>query len=161
VGERKSFNFTVDGGQVSAAPPLSSALGPLGVNLLAIVNKLNELTASFKGMKVPVTIIVDTETKEFDVQVGVPSTAALLLRAANAEKGSGKPGVDYIADLPFDKIVEIARVRMPYSYSRDLKAAVKEVLGTCVSIGIKVDGRDAKQVVALVEKGHYDNKLGN
>jgi len=144
---------------VSAAPPLATTLAPLGVNLLAVVNKLNELTAGFKGMKVPVTVTVDIESKEFEVQVGIPSTAALLLRAAGLEKGSGKARSEYVADLGFDKILEVAALKMQSSYSSSLKAAVKEVLGTCISMGIKVDGKDPKEVLALLQKGGYDDKL--
>jgi len=72
--EKKVVELLVGGGQATAGPPLGPALGPLGVNVVAIVNKINELTKDYSGMKVPVKVTVDPETKEFEVSVGTPTT---------------------------------------------------------------------------------------
>ncbi|MEM2849928.1 MAG: 50S ribosomal protein L11 [Candidatus Bathyarchaeia archaeon] len=139
---------------------MGPALGPLGVNVPAIVNKINEATKGYAGMRVPVKIIVDIETKAFEVEVGIPTTAALILRELESEKGSGKAGSEFIGELNFDSIVEIAKIRRSKSLAKTLKSAVKEVLGTCVSMGVKVDGKNPKEVIEGVDEGVYDDVIG-
>ena len=75
MADMKSISALVTGGEASAGPPLGPALGPIGVNVLQVVNMINEKTKDFLGMKVPVKVEVDTETKKFTVEVGVPPTA--------------------------------------------------------------------------------------
>jgi large subunit ribosomal protein L11 len=147
----------IKGGEATAGPPIGPALGPLGVNVPAIVNKINEATKEYAGMRVPVKIIIDIETKAFNVEVGIPTTAALILRELKSEKGSGKAGSEFIGELNFDSIVKIAKIRRSKSLARSLKSAVKEVLGTCISMGVKVDGKHPKEVVEEVNKGVYDD----
>ena len=72
MGEKKSISALVSGGEASAGPPLGPALGPMGVNVLQVVNTINEKTKDFPGMKVPVKVEVDTETKKFTIEVGIP-----------------------------------------------------------------------------------------
>jgi large subunit ribosomal protein L11 len=62
----------VEGGKASAGPPLGPALGPLGVNIMQIINTINDKTKQFSGMKVPVKVIVDPKTKDFEIQVSTP-----------------------------------------------------------------------------------------
>jgi large subunit ribosomal protein L11 len=159
MGE-KTFRFLVEGGKVTAGPPLGPALGPLGLNVMAVAEEANRLTKDFMGMRVPIEIVVDTETKQFTVKVGTPSTSALIASTVGIQKGSGTAGKDFVADLKFADIVKIAQSKMPDLRSKTLKAAVKEILGSCVSMGVKVDGMPAKEVVKLVEQGKYDNVLG-
>jgi large subunit ribosomal protein L11 len=156
VAEKKAFNFLVDGGEVSAGPPIGSSLGPLGVNVLEVVNVLNQKTAEFKGMKVPVTVIIDLQTKQFEVSVGTPSAAALLVREAGVSKGSGKTKTEWVGNISMEQLVKIARAKMNDSYASTLKAAVKELLGTCLSLGLKVDGKEPKRVLQEVKEGRYD-----
>jgi len=159
MGE-KTFRFLVEGGKVTAGPPLGPALGPLGLNVLAVAEEANRLTKEFMGMRVPIEVVVDTETKKFEVRVGTPSTAALIASLAGISKGSGTAGKDFVANLSFEEIVKIAKKKLPDLRSKTLKAAVKEVLGACVSMGVKVDGLPPKEVVKMVESGKYDKQLG-
>ena len=76
MAEKKSVNALVSGGEASAGPPLGPALGPIGVNVLQVVNAINEKTKDFPGMKVPVKVEVDSDTKQFTVEVGVPPTGS-------------------------------------------------------------------------------------
>ncbi|MEM1978588.1 MAG: hypothetical protein QXL72_06695, partial [Candidatus Caldarchaeum sp.] len=103
---------------------------------------------------------VDTDTKKFEVKVGTPSTSALLASAAGVQKGSGTAGKDYAGDLKMSDIVRIAETKRVELRSKTLKAAVKEILGSCVSMGIKVEGKDPKEVVKMVDQGKYDELLG-
>ena len=80
----------VPGGKASAGPPIGPALGPLGINVKAVVDEINKKTSEFNGMQVPVKIEVD-EKKNFTVTVGIPPTTALIKKEANIEKGSAEP----------------------------------------------------------------------
>lgn len=156
MGEKKIVELLVSGGQATAGPPLGPALGPLGVNVLAVVNKINELTKDYAGMKVPVKVIVDPETKQFEVNVGVPTTSALIVSELKIEKGSGNPKAQKVGNLSMQQLIRIAKIKRPELLSRTLKAAVKEVLGTCVSMGVTVEGKDPEEVIREVDAGKYD-----
>jgi large subunit ribosomal protein L11 len=159
VGEKKVINALVTGGEANAGPPLGPALGPLGVNVLGIVNEINKQTGDFKGMRVPVKVEVDQETKQFTITVGTPTTAALVVKEAAIAKGSGKPNLDFVGDLTIDKVVGIAKSKMTDSYAKTLRSAVKEVVGSCVSIGVKVEGKDAREFMDEIEAGKWDSKF--
>ena len=147
------------GGEATAGAPLGPQLGPLGVNVLGIVNEINKVTADFKGMRVPVKKEVDTETKAFSVSVGTPTTSALVVKEAGIPKGSGKPNTDLVGSVTFDKVLTIARVKMGDSYAKSIKSAVKEVVGSCVSMGVKVENQDPRQFMKEIEGGKWDKQI--
>jgi large subunit ribosomal protein L11 len=159
MGEKKIVEALVNGGQATAGPPLGPALGPLGVNVLAIVNKINEITNSYSGMKVPVKVTVDTDNKEFEVSVGTPTTSALLVSELGITKGSGTPNTEKIGNLSLEQVVRIAKVKENDILARNLKAAVKEVLGTSVSMGVTVEGKDPRKVQKEIDEGKYNTLL--
>jgi len=159
MGEKKIVEALVNGGQATAGPPLGPALGPLGVNVLAIVNKINEITQDYSGMKVPVKISVDTDNKEFEVTVGTPTTSALLVSELGVTKGSGTPNTEKIGDISLNAVVRIAKVKAEDVLGNDLKAAVKEVLGTGVSMGVTVEGKDPREVQQEIDEGKHDALL--
>ena len=86
MGDKKTISALVSGGEANAGPPLGPALGPMGVNVLQVVNTINEKTKDFPGMKVPVKVEVDAETKKFTVEVGIPPTAALYARKPGSQR---------------------------------------------------------------------------
>lgn len=149
----------MEGGNASPGPPLGPALGPLGVNVGAVVAKINEATKDFKGMKVPVEVEVDTDTKQFTVTLKTPTTSALIAKEAGIDKGSGTPGKEFKGNISFQSVVKIAKMKMNDTYAKSLKGVVKEVLGTCQSMGITVDSKPPKEVIKEVEKGLYDSLL--
>jgi len=159
MGEKKIVEALVNGGKATAGPPLGPALGPLGVNVLAIVNKINEITQDYSGMKVPVKISVDTDNKEFEVTVGTPTTSALLVSELGVTKGSGTPNTEKIGDISLTALVRIAKVKAEDVLGKDLKAAVKEVLGTGVSMGVTVEGKDPREVQQEIDEGKHDALL--
>ncbi|MFX0169999.1 MAG: 50S ribosomal protein L11 [Candidatus Hodarchaeota archaeon] len=149
----------IEGGKASAGPPIAPVLGPTGANLYMIVQKINELTADLKGLKVPVTIVVDDDTKEFEIEVGLPPTSALILKEVNAEKGTGATGTEVTGDISFDKILTVVRAKEKDLLGGSLVNQVKSVLGTCVSMGVTVDGKDAREVQKELDQGLYAEKL--
>ena len=155
--ENKTVELIVAGGQATAGPPLGPALGPLGLNIMAVVTKINELTKDYAGMKVPVKVSVNTEDKTFEVTVGVPTCSALLVSELKVEKGSGTPNSAKVGDANMEQIVRIAKIKRPELLARTLKGASKEVMGTCVSIGITIEGKDPREVQKEVDEGKYDD----
>ncbi len=154
--EKKVVNLLVAGGQATAGPPLGPALGPLGVNVLSIVNRINELTKEYAGMKVPVKVAVDPETKEFEVSVGTPTASALVVSELKIEKGSGKPNTEKVGNLSMDQVLRISRLKREELLGRDLKAAAKEILGSCVSMGVTVEDKDAREIQKEITEGIHD-----
>jgi len=159
MGEKKAINALVTGGEASAGPPLGPALGPLGVNVLGIVNEINNQTSGFKGMRVPVKVEVDLETKQFTVSVGTPTTSALIAKESGIPKGAAKPKTEYVGELSIDKVVSIARSKIEGSYAKNVKTAAKEVVGSCVSMGVKIEGKDAREFMAELDSGKWDSKF--
>ena len=159
MGEKQLINVLVTGGEASAGPPLGPALGPLGVNVLGIVNEINKQTASFKGMRVPVKVEVDKESKQFSVSVGTPTTSALVAKESGIPKGSAKPNVDFVGGLTMDQVVTIAKSKIAGSYAASIRSAAKEVVGSCVSMGVKVDGKDAREFMKEIDDGKWDSKF--
>ncbi|MGQ9542965.1 MAG: 50S ribosomal protein L11 [Candidatus Bathyarchaeia archaeon] len=159
MGEKKTVEALINGGEATAGPPLGPALGPLGVNVLQIVNAINELTKAYAGMKVPVKVIVDIDTKAFDVEIGTPTTSALIIKELGIEKGSGNPKAEKVGDIPLEKAVKIAKIKLEDTYSKDLKAALKEVLGTFISMGVTVNNKDPREVQREIDRGDYEELI--
>jgi large subunit ribosomal protein L11 len=159
MADKKSISALVTGGEASAGPPLGPALGPMGVNVLQVVNTINDKTKGFSGMKIPVKVEVDPDTKKFTVEVGVPPTAALINKEAGVNKGSGTAGTTFAGNIGIEGAIKIAKMKLDSSYAKDIKGAVKEVIGTCVSSGMQVDNKPAKEIYADIRAGKYDEAL--
>ncbi|HIH21131.1 MAG TPA: 50S ribosomal protein L11, partial [Candidatus Diapherotrites archaeon] len=149
----------VEGGKATAAPPLGPALGPLGVNIGQVIGEINKKTNSFAGMQVPVKVIVNSSSKEFNIEVGTPPTSALLKKESGIEKGSGNPKTDKVADVLIEQIIKIAKMKEDRLFGKDLKAKVKEIIGTCNSMGILVEGKPAVEAIKEVNAGKYDKEI--
>jgi large subunit ribosomal protein L11 len=145
----------VDGGKATPGPPLGPALGPMGVNVIQVVNAINEKTKAFTGMKVPVTLMVDPKTKSFEIKVGTPPTSALILKEIKIEKGSGSPKATKIGNLTVEQVQKIAEMKKDSMLGKDKKARFREVVGTCVSMGVTVDGKDPKVIMKEIDAGGY------
>ncbi|MHA1650933.1 MAG: 50S ribosomal protein L11 [Candidatus Helarchaeota archaeon] len=160
MSEKVTIEALVEGGHASAGPPIGPALGPTGVNLYQVVQKINELSKDFAGLKIPVKITVNTSTKEFEIELGIPPTSALILREIeNVQKGSSEPGTKMVGDISLDTVIKIAKMKKNAILSTTLKAAVKEITGTCVSMGVTVEGKHPKEIQKEIENGVYDDQL--
>jgi large subunit ribosomal protein L11 len=157
--ESKSISALVTGGEASAGPPLGPALGPMGINVLQVVNTINDKTKDFPGMKVPVKVEVDPDTKKFTVEVGVPPTAALISKEAGVAKGSGAAGTVVAGNIGIESAIKIAKMKIDSSYAKDIKGALKEVIGTCLSLGMQVENKPPKDVYNDIKAGKYDEAL--
>ncbi len=151
----EKLDVLVDGGKATPGPPLGPALGPMGVNVIQVVNAINEKTKAFAGMKVPVTLTVDPKTKAFEIKVGTPPVSALILKEIGIEKGSGSPKSTKVGNLKVEQVQKIAEMKKDSMLGKDKKSRFREVVGTCVSMGITVDGKDPKVVMKEIDKGAY------
>src|SRR3989338_1871140 len=155
----QSIRALVSGGKATAAPPLGPQLGPLGVNIGQVVSEINRKTADFKGMQVPIKVIVDSGTKEFEVTVGTPPSSALIFKEAGVEKGAKNPLTDKVADLRIEQIIKIAKMKQDNLLGKTLRENVKEIIGSCNSMGILVQGVEAKTAIRLVNDGKFDEEI--
>ncbi len=148
----------VDGGRASAGPPLGPALGPKGVNIGQVIAKINEKTKAFDGMKVPVKIIINDD-KSFDVKVGTPPISALIKGELGLSSGSGNAKTTKVGNLTIDQAKKLADMKHDDLLGATVKARVLEVAGNCVSVGVTIDGQDAKKFQKDVKAGLYDDKF--
>ena len=156
---KETIEVLVEGGKATAAPPLGPALGPMGVNIGEVVGKINENTKVFVGMKVPVKVIIDTDTKEFEVEVGTPPASQLIKKEAGIEKGSGNPKEDKVADVLIEQMIKVAKMKETALLGKSLKERVKEIIGTCNSMGVLVEGKPAVEAIQLVNEGKFDEEI--
>jgi len=156
---KETVEVLIMGGKATAAPPLGPALGPLKVNIGNIVADINKKTSDFAGMQVPVKVIVDTEDKSYEIKIGTPPASALIKQEAGIKKGAGNPLTDVAGNITFDQVLKIVRMKSDSLYGKDTKNKSKEILGSCRSAGITVDGKKAQDVIAAVNAGEYDDKL--
>ncbi|MFQ3275311.1 MAG: large subunit ribosomal protein L11, partial [Candidatus Nanohaloarchaea archaeon] len=99
MGDKTTINTLVEGGSASAGPPLGPELGPLPTDVGDVVSEINEKTKDFEGMEVPVDVIVDEETGDFEIEVGKPPAAQLIFDELGISGGSGEPNRDKVADM--------------------------------------------------------------
>lgn len=158
MGEQKVSSL-VTGGAASAGPPLGPALGPLGVNIMEVINAINEKTKDFEGMKVPVTVIVDSDTKKYEIEIGIPSAAALIMKEAGIQKGSGTSGTEWVGDVTLDAVIKVANTKLEKSYASSLKSVAKTIIGTCLALGVKIEGKTPKEMTAEINEGKWDEKF--
>ncbi len=151
----REVEVLVPGGKATPGPPLGPVIGPLGLNVKQVVDKINEATKEFDGLSVPVKIIVHDD-RSFEIVVGVPPTSALIKKELGIEKGSSKTGREFVADLKLEQVIKIAKMKKPEMLSYTMKAAVKEVLGTCVSMGVTVEGKHPKEVQKEIDEGKVE-----
>ena len=159
MGDKQTISSLVTGGEASAGPPLGPSLGPMGVNIMEVIAAINEKTSEFKGMKIPVTVSVDSDTKKWEIEVGIPSASALLLKESGIQKGSGTSGTEWVGEVTADSIAKVANVKLESSYAASLKSVAKQIVGTCGSLGIKIEGKTPKEFTAEVNEGKWDSKF--
>ncbi len=135
---RNIIKLQIEAGKATPAPPVGSALGQHGVNIMAFVKEYNEKTASQVGDIAPVEVTV-YEDRSFSFVVKSPPASDLLRKAAGVEKGSSSPRVDKIASIPMSQVKTIAEKKMKDLNASDIESAVRIIEGTARSMGIQVE----------------------
>ncbi len=126
---------------------------------MQVISAINDKTKDFEGMKVPVTVSVDPDSKKWEIEIGIPSAAALILKEAGIQKGSGTSGTEWVGDIGMDSIVKVAKTKLETSYASSLKSVVKTIVGTCLPLGIKVEGKTPKEITGEITEGKWDEKF--
>ncbi len=155
----ESVEVLIEGGKATAAPPLGPALGPLGVNIGQVVAEINKKTQDYKGMQVPVTVKVDPQTKAFTIEIGTPPASALIKKEAGVQKGAHNPATEKVADLKIEQVIKIAKMKESALLGKDLKSKVREIVGTCQSMGILVEGVSAGEAFKQLDEGRFDEEI--
>ena len=127
----------ITAGQATPAPPVGTALGPHGINIMDFCKMYNAATESQRGTVVPAEISI-YEDRSFTFITKTPPTPVLLRQAAGVEKGSQTAGRTLAGTISATQLEEIARIKMPDLNANDIDAAKKQVAGTARSMGIKV-----------------------
>ena len=155
----ETIKALIEGGKASAGPPLGPALGPMGINIMQVINTINDKTKEFEGMKVPVKVIIDPKTKNFEIEVGTPPAASLILKEMGGEKGSGSPSKHKIGNITIDQAIKVAKMKFDSLLGKDLKEKTKEIIGTCISMGVTVEGKNPKEIQKAIDEGEYNSKF--
>ncbi|MDS0282912.1 50S ribosomal protein L11 [Haloarcula onubensis] len=153
-----TIEVLVPGGQANPGPPLGPELGPTPVDVQAVVQQINDETGAFDGTEVPVTVEYDDDGS-FTIEVGVPPTAELVKDEAGFDTGSGEPHEEFVADLTVDQVMQIAEQKQSDLLAYDLKNAAKEVVGTCTSLGVTIEGNDPREFKERIDEGEYDDEF--
>ncbi len=149
----------VEGGSMSPGPTLAQQLGPLGINLGQVISRVNEATSNFKGTKVPVELNVDPATKNFEITVRSPPVAELIKKELKLETASGDHKKIKAGNISIEQVIGIAKTKLGEALESNLKSMVKTVVGTCVSLGVLVESKEAVQVASEISEGKYDKEI--
>jgi len=134
-----NVKLQVAAGKATPAPPVGSALGPYGLNIMDFCKAFNAKTAKQEGLIIPVVVTVYSD-RTYSFITKTPPAAVLLKKAANIAKGSGEPNKTKVGKVSMKDVREIAQLKMPDLNASDLEAAVRIVLGTARSMGVEVEG---------------------
>jgi large subunit ribosomal protein L11 len=153
----------IEGGKASAAPPLGPAIGPSGANIGQIIAAINEKTKDFAGMSVPIKVTIDKTTKEFSIEVGTPPVSSLVKKelglTAPVKEEAGVKGKKSIGNLTMVQVAKIVRMKRDAILGKSFKSAAKEVIGTCLTLGASVEGKDPREVQKEIDAGKFDSVL--
>ena len=133
-----NIKLQVAAGKATPAPPVGSALGPHGLNIMDFCKAFNAKTAKQEGLIIPVVVTVYSD-RSYSFITKTPPAAILLKKAANIAKGSGEPNMNKVAKVSMKDVKEIAQLKMPDLNASDLDAAVRIVMGTARSMGVEVE----------------------
>src|SRR3989344_5810799 len=146
----------VEGGAMKPGPAVAQQLGPMGINLGKVIEDVNRETAGFKGVKVPVELDVNPKTKTYTIVVFSPPVAEMIKKEIGLEKASGESGKTWVGNVAFETVIKVAKQKMSGLLARDLKSAVRLVVGTCTSMGVLVESKSPIEVGKEIAEGRYD-----
>jgi large subunit ribosomal protein L11 len=153
------IKIIVEGGSMKPGPTISQKLGPLGINIGKVISDVNEATKSFEGLKVPVELDVDAKSRNFKIHVLSPPISELLKKEISIDKGSGAMKKVKIGNLSIEQIIKVTKIKYNNMLSKNMKSAVKTVLGSCVSLGVLVENKEPKELIKEIENGIYDEEI--
>ena len=142
----------VEGGKATSGPPFGPALGPLGVNINAIIADINDKTKQYSGIKIPVKVHVDSTSKEYRIEIGAPPTSALILKELGLQTGAKAKG-EVVGNVTIDQLKKITSAKEAKLYGRSTAERISQILGTCKSMGVTCDGEDPREIIKKIKAG--------
>jgi len=162
MGKKETIELLVEGGKASPGASTAPKLSVYKLNVGEIFKEINEKTKEYSGMQVPIKIEIDVETKSYNIIVGIPPISSLIkkelgievAKITEEEKTAGKTSV---GNLSIEQVVKIAKIKQESLLAKDLKAAVKQVVGTAISLtGVLIEEKRPKEIIKEIEEGKYD-----
>ncbi len=153
------LKLLIEGGNMQPGPSVAQKVGPLGINMGKVIQKINSATQDFKGLKVPVELDINPETKDFEVEVFSPPVAELIKKELGIDKGSGEQAKLKAGNLAIEQAIKVAKTKYQNMLDKTLKQAVKSVIGSCVSLGVLVESEEPKKVISQIDSGKYDKEI--
>ncbi len=132
-----NVKLQVQAGKATPAPPVGSALGPHGLNIMDFCKAFNAKTAKQEGLIIPVVVTIYSD-RTYSFVTKTPPAAVLLKKAASIAKGSSEPNKTKVGTVTMKQVQEIAQTKMPDLNTASLDAAVQIILGTARSMGLEV-----------------------
>ncbi|MEK6861470.1 MAG: 50S ribosomal protein L11 [Nanoarchaeota archaeon] len=157
----EKLDLMIEGGNAKPDASIAQRLGPLKLNIADIIKKINDKTANFKGMKIPVKLEINTVTKEVNINVGTPPTTELIKKELSITKGAGTPNKEKIGNVAVENLVKIAKMKMDGMLDKTLKAAIKTVAGSCNSMGLLIEGKTSDEFNKDLESGMYNSTINS
>lgn len=151
----------IDGGDMKPNASISQKLGPMGINIGKVIAEVNKASSGFKGTKVPVELDVNPKSKTFTVHVSSPPTSELLKKELGLELASGAAKKNKVGNLAIEQVIKIAMTKQTSMTASSLKAAVRSVVGSCVSLGVLVEDKEGKEIEKEILEGKFDSEIKN
>jgi len=165
MGRTEVIDLLVEGGKAAPGPATAPKLSMYKLNIGEIFKEINDKTKDYAGMQVPVKLKIDTEVKSYEISVGTPPVASLLkkeigvelAKITDEEKAKGKTSV---GSLSFDQVVKVAKMKKDSMLAKDLKTAVKQIVGTANSMtGVLIEGKRPKELINEIDEGKFDSQI--
>jgi large subunit ribosomal protein L11 len=135
---KSKVKLIISAGEATPAPPIGPSLAPHGINIGEFCNKFNEMTKEYKGMQIPVIVIV-YQDRTFDLILKKPPVSSLIKKYLKIEKGSGEAGKKFVGTISKDDLRKIAEEKLPDLNTDNLESAIKIIEGTARSMGIRIE----------------------
>lgn len=156
---KEKIDIMVEGGKAVVNPAVAQKLGPLKINISDVMSRVNDKTKDFKGMQVPVKLLVDTSTKQVDIEIGTPPTTELIKKELNLEKGSGEPNKKLIGNISIEQIIKISKMKQESFFTKNLKSIVKSIIGSASSLGVLTEGKTAAELIPKINGGKFKEEI--
>jgi len=165
MGKIEKMDLLVDGGKASPGPATAPKLSALKININEFFKDINEKTKEYAGMQVPVKIEIDIDGKTWKISVGTPPVSSLIkkelkIELAKITEEDKAKGVTTLGDMKMESVVKIAKMKREALLAKDLKTAVKQVVGTANSMtGILIEGKRPKEIIKEIDEGKWDHLI--
>jgi len=153
------IKLLVEGGSMTPGPAIAQQLGPMGINIGAVISDVNKATSEFKGVTVPVHLEVDAKTKKYSIKVLSPPTSELLKKELKLEKASEARLKQVVGNLAIEQVISVSKAKHDAMLSKEFESTVKSVIGTCQALGVLIENKTAKEIMEELASGKYKSEI--